>query len=250
IGNALSRLKSKFRSLLAARILKLTLNANSSRLKVFADLNVDNQETVTAENVPLRTTIKVPEINANTLDNPNLNYKNGILQIPFHTSVQFQVKNQEPHDLYITVLIINPQGKIDVLFPFDWSAPENASLIKANDTIQIPNPEIHDWEIKIIEPLGLSEALVVASKSPLRKSLQSLQTIAKRQGKRNSPVDMGDNFNNIIDLLLEDINSSSLQENRNQNNSNPSSIKSRKEVRVDTTQIKIMSITYEAVKQP
>lgn len=250
IGNALSRLKSKFRSLLAARIIKLTLNADSSRLKVFADLNVNNQETLTAENVPLRTTIKVPEINANTLDNPNLNYKNDILQIPFHTSVQFQVKNQESHDLYITLLIINPQGKIDVIFPFDWSAPENASLVKANETIQIPNPEIHEWKIKIIEPLGLSEALVIASKSPLRKSLQSLQTIAKRQGKRNSPVDIGDNLTNIINLLLEDINSSSLQENRNRNNSNPSSLKSRKEVRVDNTQIKAISIPYEAVKQP
>ncbi|NJM20838.1 MAG: DUF4384 domain-containing protein [Richelia sp. SM1_7_0] len=249
IGNALSRLKSKFRSLLAARILKLTLNANSSRLKVFADLNVDNQVTLDAEILTLRLA-KDSEFNANTLDNPNLNYKNGILQIPFDTSVQFLVKNQEPHDLYITILIINPQGKIDVLFPFDWSAPENASLVKANETIQIPNPEIHDWGIKITEPLGLSEALVVASKSPLRNHLQSLQTIAKRQGKRNSPVDIGDDFNYALGLLLEDISSSSLQVNRNRNNSNPSSIKSRKEVRVDTTKIKAMSITYEAVKQP
>ena len=249
IGNALSRLKSKFRSLLAARILKLTLNADSSRLNVSAFLNVDNQKTLTAQSFKFRGIAKVPEINAKTLDNPNLNYKNGILQIPFHTSVQFQVQNQEPHDLYITVLIINPQGKIDILFPFDWSAPENTSLIKANDTIQIPNPEIHDWEIKITEPLGLSEALVVASKSPLRNHLQSLQTVAKRQGKRNSPVDIGDDFNYALGLLLEDISSSSLQVNRNRNNSNPSSIKSRKEVRIDTTKIKAMSITYEAVKQ-
>lgn len=244
ISNALSRLKSKFSSLLAARILKLTLNANSSRLKVSASLNIDNQETLTAQTLPSRTTTKVSEIDADTLDNPNLSYKNGILQIPFKTSVQFQIKNQEPHDLYITVLIINPQGKINVLFPFDWSAPENATLVKANETIQLPNPEVHDWNIKIIEPLGLSEALVVASKSPLRKSLQSLQTIAQRQGKRNSPVNIGDNFNDVINLLLEDIGSSSLQENR----TNPSNLKARKEVRVDNTQIAAMSITYEAVK--
>ena len=250
IGSALSRLKSKFRSLLAARILKLTLNAKASLLNVSAFLNVDNQKTLTAQTFTFRDIAKYPENNANTLDNPNLNYKNGILQIPFDTSVQFLVKNQEPHDLYITILIINPQGKIDVLFPFDWSAPENATLVKANETIQISNPEIHDWGIKITEPLGLSEALVVASKSPLRNHLQSLQTIAKRQGKRNSPVNIGDNFNDVLGLLLEDISSSSLQVNRNRNNSNPSSIKSRKEVRVDTTKIKAMSITYEAVKQP
>ena len=241
ISNALSRLKSKFRSLLAARILKLTLNANSSRLKVSASLNIDNQETLTAQTLPSRTTTKVSELNADTLDNPNLSYKNGILQIPFKTSVQFQIKNQEPHDLYITVFIINPQGKINVLFPFDWSAPENATLVKANQTIQLPNPEVHDWSIKIIEPLGLSEALVVASKSPLRKSLQSLQTIAQRQGKRNSPVNIGDNFDDVINLLLEDIANSTVQENR-------SNLKSRKEVRVDNSQIAAMSITYEAVK--
>ena len=240
ISNALSRLKSKFRSLLAARILKLTLNANSSRLNVSASLNVDNQKTLTAQTFPSRTTTKVSEIDANTLNNPNLKYKNGILQIPFNTSVQFQVKNQETDDLYISVLVINPQGKIDFIFPNSSSADESYTLVKAGKTIQIPNPESDDWQIKIIEPLGLSEVLVVASKSPLRKSLQNLQTIAQTQEKRNSSVDIEDNSTNTISLLLEDIDSSSLEENRG--------ITSRKQVRVDNTQIAAMSITYEAVK--
>ncbi len=243
IDNALTRLQSKLRSLLAARIIKLTLNANSSRLNVSSYLKIlGTEETVAAQTFTSRTPNKISELYANPPKNPIIKNQNEITQIPLKNLIQIQVKNQETKNLYMTVLAISPEGNIGVLFPNTWSATENATLVKAGDTLKIPKSE-DDWVIEILEPLGLVEILVVASKSPLRKSLQSLQTIAKRQGKRNSPVDIAENPTKTINLLLEDIDSSTSQTNLG--------ITSRKQVRlVDTTQIKTMSISYEAVKQP
>jgi len=46
VPQALERLKSKFRSLLAARVVKVSLNADSSRLQVLAGMKVKDQELV------------------------------------------------------------------------------------------------------------------------------------------------------------------------------------------------------------
>ncbi|BAZ13412.1 peptidase C14 caspase catalytic subunit p20 [Calothrix sp. NIES-4071] len=247
IGDALTRLKPKFRSLLAARIIKLTLNAGSSRLNILAVLNIlDTTETVTAQTFPSRTVGKVSEISANPPKNPKITYQNGIPQIPLKTLVQFQVKNQETNDLYITVLIINPEGEISIIFPNTWSAADNATLVKAGETLRIPKAE-DDWQLEIKKPLGQTEVLVVASKSPLRKSLQSLQTIAQAQGRRDVPVALADNPSDIINLLLEDIDSSLDNTSLGRNSSNPSRVNTRRPVRTDTNQLAAMSITYQAV---
>ncbi|MDM9580422.1 caspase family protein [Nostoc sp. GT001] len=252
INDALTRLKPKFRSLLAARIIKLTLNANSSRLNVLASLNIlrpkELDVTVAAQTFTSRSPSKIDQNSFTPATNTNINYQNGIPQIPLKTQIQFQVKNQENSDLYITVLAINPEGKIDVIFPNTWSSAEDATLVKAGETLAIPKAQ-DTWVLGIIEPLGLTEILVVASKSPLRKSLQSLQTIAQKQGRGDVPVTLADNPTNIIDLLLEDIDSSTLPENRSRNNSNSSEITSRQKALLsDTTQLAAMSITYQAVK--
>ncbi|WP_414550762.1 caspase family protein [Anabaena sp. CCY 0017] len=243
IANALTRLQPKFRSLLAARIIKLTLNANSSRLNVVATLNiVGSQETFAAQIQPFinRSFGKVSELNVNPPPNPQINYENGIPQIPLKTLIRFEIKNQENSDLYITVLVINPEGNIDVIFPNTWSAADNATLVAAGETLRIPNSQ-DIWQLEIIEPLGLTEILVVASKSPLRKSLQSLQTIAKRQVNRNVPITIADNPTEVINLLIEDIHSGTLRDTPN--------ITSKTAARLsDTTQLATMSITYQAVK--
>jgi hypothetical protein len=247
VSNALNRLQPKFRSLLATRIIKLTLNADSSRLNVAASLNlVDIDKTFAAQTFPSRSLAKLSPFSNPKPSTNNINYQNGIPQIPLHTSVQFQVQNLESKDLYITVLVISSEGDIESIFPNDFSAVENAALIKAGETEEIPKSS-DSWQLTVQEPLGLSEVLVIASKSPLRKSLQSLQTLAQRQGLRNSPVSIAENPTNIIDLLLEDIDDSNNPKNRSGNSSSSSEIASKEEVRCDTTQIAAMSITYEAI---
>ena len=104
------------------------------------------------------------------------------------------------------------------------------------------------WQITVQEPLGLSEVLVVASKSPLRKSLQSLQTIAQQEARGDLPVSIGNNSTEIVNLLLEDI-SSDDRGNVSRNNSTSSEITSKEKVHLsDTTQIAAMSISYQAVQ--
>ena len=248
ISDALTRLKPKFRSLLAERIIKLTLNADSSRLGVAASLNIlGANETVAAQTIPSRSIAKENQLSTLPNNINTINYENGIPQIPLSTPVQLQIQNKEAEALYITVLIINPEGAIDVIFPNTWSAAENATLVKTGETLAIPKAS-DPWQITVQEPLGLSEVLVVASKSPLRKSLQSLQTIAQQEARGDLPVSIGNNSTEIVNLLLEDI-SSDNQENISRNNSTSSEITSKEKVHPsDTTQIAAMSISYHAVR--
>ncbi|MEL6930353.1 MAG: DUF4384 domain-containing protein, partial [Cyanobacteria bacterium J06600_6] len=247
ISDALTRLQPKFRSLLAARIIKLTLNADSSRLNIAAALKIlGANETIAAQTFTPRSATKTDLLTGQISTTTEINYQNGIPQIPANTAVQFQVQNNEVEDLYITVLVINPEGVIDIIFPNSWSAAENATIVKANSTLEIPKAS-DLWQITVKEPFGLSEVLVVASKSPLRKSLQSLQVIARNQSRGDLPVSVGEKSTEIIDLLLDDINSSNTEE-LSRNNFSTSSTTSREKVRLsDTTQIAAMSITYEAV---
>ena len=248
MADALTRLKPKFRSLLAERVIKLTLNADSSRLGVAASLNIlGATETVAAQTIPSRSIAKENQLSTLPNNINSINYENGIPQIPLSTPVQLQIQNKEAEALYITVLIINPEGAIDVIFPNTWSAAENATVVNAGETLAIPQAS-DPWQITVQEPLGLSEVLVVASKSPLRKSLQSLQTIAQQEARGDLPVSIGNNSTEIVNLLLEDI-SSDNQENTNRNNSTSSEITSKEKVHPsDTTQIAAMSISYQAVQ--
>jgi hypothetical protein len=248
IKDALTRLQPKFRSLLAERIIKLTLNADSSRLGVAASLNIlGANETVAAQTIPSRSIAKEDQLSTLPNNINSINYENGIPQIPLNTLVQLQIQNKEAEALYITVLIVNPEGAIDVIFPNTWSAAENATLVKAGETLAIPKAS-DPWQITVQEPLGLSEVLVVASKSPLRKSLQSLQTIAQQEARGDLPVSIGNNSTEIVNLLLEDI-SSDNRENISRNNSVSSTTTSKEKVHPsDTTQIAAMSISYVAVK--
>ena len=94
--DALTRLKPKFRSLLAERIIKLTLNADSSRLGVAASLNIlGANETVAAQTIPSRSIAKENQLSTLPNNINSINYENGIPQIPLSTPVQLQIQNKE-----------------------------------------------------------------------------------------------------------------------------------------------------------
>lgn len=65
-------------------------------------------------------------------------------------------------DAFLTVLTIGPKGDIMLLVPNRW-APE--FRIFAGETVQIPNAKM-DFEFEAIEPHGLTELRIIASKRP------------------------------------------------------------------------------------
>ena len=253
LTDALNRLKTKFRSLLAAKLIKLTLNADSSRLNVTGSMKLKNgkllakQFTVRGQN---------RSISLNEDDAPEAlfsgivnNSKSAITQVRVNSFIEFIVENQENKDLFVTVLVIDPEGTINIIFPNNLSGSTGNSLIREGETRVIPDPNQGDrFKLRVTEPLGVVEVLIIASLSPLDEALKALQGIASRGSyKRGLPVGLEDkDTTDTIDNLLQDLDRGTRGSNNIANNSIYSESNQHSRT-IDSRLLAAMSISFEVV---
>lgn len=246
VTDAITRLRPKLLSLLAARLVKTALNTNSSRLKVVASMHREDDEgVVLAQEV----TIRGSQGNGNPANQPSSVASPSSQTLPLGTPVQLQVTNNESSELYLSVLVIDPTGEISVIFPNTWAVADEVTLVAAGQTLKIPDPSKDNFVLKTKEPKGVSEVLILASRTPLRKALQTLRSLAAAQpeiNKRGGPVTLrtSDQMNEaaeVIDNLLDDVNNGTRGSKRN---TTPSSDTVRS---IDTTQLAALSITFEVI---
>ncbi|MEO8893978.1 MAG: peptidase C14, caspase catalytic subunit p20, partial [Coleofasciculaceae cyanobacterium] len=105
ITEAITRLRPKLQSLLAARIVKTALNTNSSRLNIVASMRPEGTEEVIASAFTVRGLGKNTTPNVATSAMPLSSKK-----LPLGTPVQIQIVNNETNSLYLSVLVIDPTG--------------------------------------------------------------------------------------------------------------------------------------------
>ncbi|MFM5983249.1 MAG: caspase family protein [Sphaerospermopsis kisseleviana] len=254
VQEAITRLKPKFKSLLAARIIKQVLgNTNSSRVNVTASMNIANSQTIIAETFAIRGVNKVPVDSNKTPVSPVKFSELGIPQLTVGTQIDLQIENNESSDLYVSILVIDAEGTMTIIYPNDWSASETAALIKPKQKLVIPQAGRDLFKLTISEPLGIGEALVIASTSPLRTSLRVLQKIAKRSGleNRRSPMNVNDDLLEVTDSLLNDLDAGT----RNITSASLSTSADRAitelpdNVRgIDTTKLAAMAIAFEVLR--
>lgn len=235
IANAVNRLQPKLKSLLAARIVKLTLNTNSSRLNAIATMNREGQKQILANTFPVRGITSQPDA-ANVGNN---GITSDSYQIPLGTSVQFQITNKESRPLYVSVLAIDSTGEISVLFPNNWTATDDVMQVNPDRTLLLPDPSQDNFKFVTQKPTGITEVLIIASTTPLRKALSVLRVMASQSQQQRGPIAPNDP-GQIIDSLLDDFNEGTRGETKSGNS--PSVIKS-----IDTSQIAAMSITLEII---
>jgi hypothetical protein len=161
------------------------------------------------------------------------------------TRLQFQVTNKENRDLHVSVLVIDPEGEMTVIFPNTWTAAQDATLVKAGETLRIPEQGKDSFKLTVQKPLGIVEILVLASGTPLGESLKALQAIAGRGGQaRGKPMTLADEDPKIvIDSLLNDL-------NRGTRGGGVVAELDESVRGVDTTQLAALSITFESVEKP
>ena len=242
ITEAIVRLRPKLQSLLAARIVKTTLNTNSSRLNIVASMRPEGAGEVIASAFTIRGLGKNTTPSAATPAVPLSSQK-----LPLGTPVQVQIVNNETNPLYLSVLVIDPTGEISVLFPNQWAAASAVTLVAAGQTLLIPDPSKDRFRLVTQEPKGVAEVLILASRSPLRKALQTIRAIAAaRSDNRSGPVTLEASVQQnqpteVIDNLLEDLNTGT--------RSAPSTSASNnsKVQNLDTTQLAALSISFEVI---
>ncbi|MEH1782765.1 MAG: caspase family protein [Nostoc sp.] len=208
VSEAVKRLQPKLKSLLAARIVKQMLgNTNTSKIAVTASMNIAGNNELLGETFTIRGVKKATQQTKKPAPVQAINYSDsGVAKLPIGTAITFQVQNNESSPLYVSILVIDAQGEMTVIFPNDWSASEDAALVQAKQKQAIPQAD-DAFKLTIGEPLGISEALIIASTTPLRTSLKALQKIAQSRGleNRRAPVAVPDEVLDVTNSLLDDL---------------------------------------------
>jgi hypothetical protein len=235
VTDAVKRLQPKLKSLLAARIVKLTLNTNSSRLAVSAAMQRVDGNQIVAESFTVRGgAIRSPSRTRGTTPQTSNAQK-----MQPGTEVQFLVANNEPRNLYISVLLISVDGELSVLSPLPGN--EDVAPVPAKQEIQIPDPNRgENYKFKIGKAPGIAEVLVIASTTPLTRAIERLRALAVEQPKeeRGLPVALNKEPAEAIASLLDDLDEGS-------RGSGTSAITGVSYI--DTRQMAALSITFEVL---
>jgi Caspase domain/Domain of unknown function (DUF4384) len=221
---AVTRLQAKLKSLLAARIVRLTLNTNASRLKVAVTMTPAGQATRTLAS----------SFTSRGQSRSTSPLASSIATVPIGTAIEFQIVNNEARDLYFSVLVIDAVGEMSVIFPNQWLASADTMKVAAGQTLRIPQPSDR-FTLVTQEPKGPAEALIIASSAPLGNALKSLQAVAARGGQSRGPVTLGDEPTDVISSLLDDIGDKALR------TINPGMRA------IDTTQFAALSVMFEVI---
>lgn len=246
VTDAINRLQPKFRALLAIRIVKMSLNTNSSRLNVTATLRKANENNVLIGQVFPTRGAKGKLANPTNISRSNSAFASA--KIPLNTPVELQIINNETRDIFVSVLVINSLGEMTVIFPNQWSAPGDAARLSAGETLLFPDANKDKFSLQTQEPLGMTEVLIITSVTPLRKALKTLQAIAQNRSQQSGPIAVSTPIE-VIENFLEDLGESSASNNKLRSKNNNTTLTKSQSVinQIDTTQIAAMSITFEVV---
>ncbi len=203
VVKAIARLGPKLKSLLAARVIKMTLNAESSRLNLEVKMNLVGGQSLVAQAF-------TPRGCEEPTSCPPYGSRGDSAQLRVGSSLQFQVINREKTPLYLGLVLIDSAEGLVVLFPNNYQKLsdeelDQATRIEPNQPRLIPDPNKDDF-ILTIEKAGVGEVLVIASQKPLTNALLRLQSLAKSRNKERGAIDTrGEEALNVTDDLVKDM---------------------------------------------
>lgn len=195
---AIARLRPRLVSLLVDRILQQLETGSVSPLRVTARLrDRDSGQVIRA--VATRGAQEAETLQTGDRESP----KTGVGR-----SVEIELINGEPENLYMGAIALGSAGDLTVLHPVTWAAPNDAALVRQNSALVIPRPEDG---VKLLTqgPPGSLEIMILASRQPLNSFLQGLQRVAGQQKTRQGFLPLrGEEALDMFKNLLQDLDSS------------------------------------------
>lgn len=194
IGAAVNRLQSRFRSLLASKVLR-AIASTASDLKITGEILPEDGP---GPRIPISSRgIQQSGSSIPTIANDLQPFRAG-------QNIQIKVTNQDDKPLYLSCLAINSQGEIVTLHPANWDSPDDASRINRSEELRIPGADA-GVELKL-SGSGFIELITLLSTEPLRGALKVMQNIARGQGRSRGAVAASDGDPlSLMDDLLGDL---------------------------------------------
>jgi Domain of unknown function (DUF4384) len=205
---AVDRLRPRFKRLLANQILGQLLTGSASPLQVKARIfAVDPQGNETSPDKEIQLTTRgAQEAGAAA--------SSGLPQFRSGTRLRIEVENLErKQDLYLSILVISSEGVMNVLYPTQWDAPEEAARISRQSDDQQDHanrlvvPQSEDgYDFTVEGTSGFPELMILISKEPLRSALKGMQAIARgREISRGAILELeNDEPLDLVSQLLGD----------------------------------------------
>ena len=219
VKSAVNRLTPKLRTLLAAKLLRLTANEGSSRLGIRASLEiVAPQATVVMQRETLRASSS-SQVLGNNKTIPDLTSRVGegsVPTLPIGSRIQYRLENYSDRPIYFMLLGLDPSGNAIALYEIQASqesqeSPNKPPLINAaiapGQTLTLPqSPTTFNWVVS--GPTGLAEIQLICSREPFSNAIAALELARRPKGEGEL---IGDLFNplDVAQAVLQDLHQAS-----------------------------------------
>ena len=204
---AVQRLTPQLKALQAGKLLRLTINEGSSRLKVRAELaTLAPQARAVAQREPVRAggDYRLEPLSGESEKSASAH----ILSLPEGSLVRYRLYNDSDRPVYFAVFCSDCAGRLSVLGAEGKDAVGGMSrAIAPGENLTVPAAGTIGWAVS--GPIGLAETLIIFSEKPLDRTLAAIE--AEMQQTRDAlPIRVLLNPLNVARAVLEDLHATSI----------------------------------------
>ncbi|MEG4838438.1 caspase family protein [Microcoleus sp. B9-D4] len=204
---AVQRLTPQLKALHAGKLLRLTANEGSSRLKVRAVLaTTAPQARIMAQREPVRAggDYRLEPLSGESEKSASAH----ILNVSNSSRIQCRLYNDSDRPVYFAVFGSDSGGRLSVLGAEGKDAVGGMSrAIAPGENLIVPAAGAIGWAVSL--PIGLAETLIIFSESPFAQTLAAIE--AEMQQTRDAlPIRVLLNPLNVARAVLEDLHAASI----------------------------------------
>ncbi|MDY7013603.1 MAG: peptidase C14, partial [Cyanobacteriota bacterium] len=208
IALAVERLTPKLKTLLAVKLLRLTLNEGSSHLKARARLvALEPVPKIAIERAALRSQHVLP-VDKNASETSSSN--SAVQTLAPHSRIQYVVENGGEHSLYVALLGLDPLGRAIALYA-PKADGDVATLTQIEcqpgTSLTIPHKVNSDW--RVADAPGWAEMYLIVSRSPLTQTLKALSNCGSYSRSAGEQLQEAHNPLDVARSLLQDLHEAS-----------------------------------------
>jgi hypothetical protein len=204
---AVQRLTPQLKALQAGKLLRLTINEGSSRLKVRAELaTLAPQARAVAQREPVRAggDYRLEPLSAESEKSASAH----ILSLSEGSRICYRLYNDSDRPVYFVVFCSDCAGRLSVLGAEGKDGVAGMSrAIAPGENLTVPAAGTIGWAVSA--PIGLAENLVIFSETPFAQTLAAIE--AEVQQTRDAlPIRVLLNPLNVARAVLEDLHAASI----------------------------------------
>lgn len=219
VKSAVNRLTPKFKTLLAAKLLRLTANEGSSRLGIRASLEIITPEPkVVMQRETLRASLS-SQVLVDKKTNDKLTSRMGegsIATLPIGSRIQYRLENYSNSPIYFMLLGFDTNSNAIAFYKIQSSPQAEESenklplihaAIAPGETETLPKSlTASSWIVS--GPVGLAEIQLICSREPFTKAIAALEAARRPKGDGEQ---LGDLFNplEVAQAVLQDLHTAS-----------------------------------------